>query len=159
MTSLFLLLGSRFDPRPAFARSSVRCVVTCAQSSSDSRRPRVHDDVERILGSFGLHRLVPTLAFIARQTTRHYRVSGSTLRRHFADRYIKISRSSLTSDQLKSIIELFMNLNQGVENSNSITSRQLFNKAISSARFWEMPNLRSKFKLYAILAGTYLDSI
>ncbi|KAG9125447.1 hypothetical protein FRC07_007538 [Ceratobasidium sp. 392] len=58
------------------------------------------------------------------------------------DRQLDVVESSLGPDQLKSILGMFVDFSRGPKTPDSISSIQLFTKAISSARFWEMPNLR-----------------
>ncbi|KAG9087135.1 hypothetical protein FRC06_002720, partial [Ceratobasidium sp. 370] len=58
------------------------------------------------------------------------------------DRQLDVIESTLGPDQLKFILCTFVTLGRGPKTPDSISSIQLFTKAISSARFWEMPNLR-----------------
>ncbi|KAG8743405.1 hypothetical protein FRC10_012070 [Ceratobasidium sp. 414] len=58
------------------------------------------------------------------------------------DRQLDVVESTLGPDQLKSILCMFATLSRGPKIPDTISSIQLFTKAISSARFWEMPNLR-----------------
>ncbi|KAG8698053.1 hypothetical protein FRC08_006168, partial [Ceratobasidium sp. 394] len=66
------------------------------------------------------------------------------------DRQLDVIESTLGPDQLKSILCNFLCLSRGPKTPDSISSIQLFTKAITSARFWEMRNLRRALNEMAV---------
>ncbi|QRW05760.1 hypothetical protein RhiLY_04759 [Ceratobasidium sp. AG-Ba] len=58
------------------------------------------------------------------------------------DKQLSVIESNLGPDQLGLILDMFVNLGRGPKASDSISSIQLFTKAISTPQFWEMHKLR-----------------
>ncbi|KAG8709638.1 hypothetical protein FRC09_000558 [Ceratobasidium sp. 395] len=75
------------------------------------------------------------------------------------DRQLDVVESSLGPDQLKIILEMFVGFSRDPKTSDTVSSIQLFTRAISSARFWEMPNLRRALNEMAAMHTSSLEQV
>ncbi|KAG8709589.1 hypothetical protein FRC09_000584, partial [Ceratobasidium sp. 395] len=75
------------------------------------------------------------------------------------DRQLDVVESSLGPDRLKIILEMFVGFSRDPKTSDTVSSIQLFTRAISSARFWEMPNLRRALNEMAAMHTSSLEQV
>lgn len=75
------------------------------------------------------------------------------------DRHLHLIEASLTAEQLKTVLDLLVNMNRNLESSGLISAPRLFNKTLAMAQFWEMPNLRKALNDKIIHDTSSLDQV